>query len=211
MRVSPARAGFGLIAALVVVALAVQIPLTADNGDEFFTSSGARIVNLFFYFTIMSNLLVAGVSAALAIDPERQGRTLDVLRLAGLICIVVTGAVYWSMLAADNPTEGIVVLTDYAFHLVVPLLTVAGWALYGPRRRIDSGVVARSLAVPAAWLAVVLVRGAIIDWYPYPFIDVVAEGYLATAINCVVIALAFAALGFAAMGIDRRLPIRTGR
>jgi hypothetical protein len=28
------------------------------------------------------------------------------------------------------------------------------------------------LAYPAAWLGYTLIRGASVDWYPYPFVDV---------------------------------------
>jgi hypothetical protein len=55
-------------------------------------------------------------------------------------------------------------------------------------------------------LAFTLVRGAAIDWYPYPFVDVVAHGYARVAINCLVVAVLFVGLGFGALALDRRLP-----
>ena len=63
-----------------------------------------------------------------------------------------------------------------------------------------------SAIYPLAWLAFTLVRGAVIDWYPYPFVDVVAHGYARVAINCLVVAVLFVGLGFGALALDRRLP-----
>ena len=63
---------------------------------------------------------------------------------------------------------------------------------------------------PLAWLAFTLVRGALIGWYPYPFVDVTTLGYGAVAVNSVLITLLFLALSAAAFGVDR-LVLRTAR
>jgi hypothetical protein len=61
---------------------------------------------------------------------------------------------------------------------------------------------------PLAWLAFTLIRGAFLDWYPYPFIDVVANGYGKVSLNCVFIALFFVALAAGATALDRLLSRR---
>jgi hypothetical protein len=55
-----------------------------------------------------------------------------------------------------------------------------------------------SLIFPVLWLAFTLVRGAVIHWYPYPFIDVTRLGYPKAALNCVWVAALF--LGLAVPG-----------
>ena len=62
--------------------------------------------------------------------------------------------------------------------------------------------------VPVAWLAGTLVRGAAIDWYPYPFVDVTDLGYLPVAANVVLITALFVGLAFGARWLDSRLPSR---
>jgi hypothetical protein len=51
-----------------------------------------------------------------------------------------------------------------------------------------------------------LVRGALIGWYPYPFIDVTRLGYVRITLNCCLIALLFGGLTAAAALLDARLP-----
>ena len=64
--------------------------------------------------------------------------------------------------------------------------------------------------LPVGWLVYTLVRGEIVDWYPYPFTDVGEHGYGIVLLNCVGISAVMLALAFAAMWIDRRLPGRDG-
>ncbi len=58
------------------------------------------------------------------------------------------------------------------------------------------------------WLVVVLIHGAIIERYPYPFIDVLDIGYGGTAAYIAGITVIYLALAFAAMGLDRALARR---
>jgi hypothetical protein len=49
-------------------------------------------------------------------------------------------------------------------------------------------------------------RGAVIGWYPYPFIDVTRLGYAKVTLNCVWVALLLLGLAAVAVTADRRLP-----
>jgi hypothetical protein len=46
------------------------------------------------------------------------------------------------------------------------------------------------LAFPVVFAVYSLIRGPIVQWYPYPFLDPRAHGYLHVAAECFVIALA---------------------
>jgi hypothetical protein len=50
------------------------------------------------------------------------------------------------------------------------------------------------------WVGYTLIRGAITGWYPYPFVDVTAHGYLYVAFSCAAIAVLMLGLG------DTRVP-----
>ncbi|HYQ74428.1 MAG TPA: hypothetical protein VER05_04735, partial [Cellulomonas sp.] len=79
------------LAAVGGVALEVARALTEGPGDAGTVSE--RLVRLFSYFTIQSNLLVLVASALLAARPARSGRVMAVLHLDALLCIAVTGVV----------------------------------------------------------------------------------------------------------------------
>ncbi|MCE3554341.1 Pr6Pr family membrane protein [Pseudonocardia sp. RS11V-5] len=203
-----ARPWFGLVAAFALLGVVLQVVATAVHSGPYsiFTSTGARVANVFAFFTILSNLLVGIVHVRLAADPERDSRAMRVLLLDAVVAIAVTGIVYNLVLAQTANPQGLHEVADVLCHMITPLLAVLGWLLFGPRGLVDRNVVLLSAVYPLAWLAFTLVRGAVIDWYPYPFLDVVAHGYARVAINCLVVALLFVGLGFGALALDRRLP-----
>jgi hypothetical protein len=203
-----ARVWFAVGAVLVLVALGIQIPITAAHGGGFFTTPAGRVGNLFTFFTILSNLLVAVTNAALALRPDARSTLLRVARFDAVLAITVTGVVYHLLLAGLYHLRGAEEVANQLFHTVTPLLTVVGWLLFGPRGLVDRRVVALAVLCPLAWLAFTLVRGAAIGWYPDPFVDVGALGYGRVAVNCAGITLLFVAVAVAYAGIDRLLARR---
>jgi hypothetical protein len=193
----------------VLTALVIQVPITAGAVEGFFDTPAARVVNLFLFFTILSNVLAGVTAAALALAPPRTDRPAGLLgrvaRFDAVLAVTVTAAVYHTLLASLYHLVGAEAFADQLFHTVVPAMTVLGWLLFGPRDEVDRRVVAWSLAYPLAWLAMALVRGAIIGWYPYPFVDVLELGYGRVAVNAVGVTLLFLVLAAAYAGLDRLL------
>jgi uncharacterized membrane protein len=182
-----ARGWHGLTAVLVLAGLVVQCVIAirvagSPPAHAVGTLAGAalpvRLLRVFSFFTIQSNVLVGLTSAQLALRPDRDGRVWRVLRLDGLVGIAVTGIVYSTVLARIHEPKGWEqVSTNFVFHYAVPVLAVLGWLLFGPRPRIDARVVAWSLVWPLAWFAYTLVHGRVSKWYPYPFVDAATHGY----------------------------------
>jgi hypothetical protein len=66
------------------------------------------------------------------------------------------------------------------------------------------------LIFPLAWLAFTLIRGAVDDWYPYPFLDPNNGGYRSVAYHVIVILAGFVVIAgiivaVGDVGRDRRL------
>lgn len=101
--------------------------------------------------------------------------------------------------------DGADLLADKLLHMVVPVLAVIGWVAFGPRERATRQDLAPFLVVPVAWLVYTLIRGAIVDWYPYPFIDVVEHGYGVVLLNALGISCFLVGMAFLAFALDRRL------
>lgn len=207
-----ARAWRGATAVVVVAALVIQVPITAAAVDGFFTTPTARVVNLFLFFTILSNVLVGVTAVGLAVAPPGPGRPARlvgrVARVDAVLAISVTAAVYHTLLAPTYDKVGAEAFANQLFHSVVPAMAVLGWLVLGPRGEVDRRVVLLSLAYPLAWLVMALVRGAVIDWYPYPFLDVLALGYGRVAFDAAGITLLFLVLATAFAALDRVLTRR---
>lgn len=208
------RVWHGVIAVVVIAALLIQIGIAIDApavpyahavGTLRGTDTVGRVVRVLSFFTIQSNIISAVVAAQLALQPDRDGRFWRILRLAGLVGITVTGIVYSTVLSKVHQPHGWAeTTTNFVFHYLTPVGIVVGWLLFGPRRRIDLHATL-ALAWPCLWAAFTLLHGAIDDWYPYPFVDVVTHGYAVVLLNsAVVVAVLGAVTALFAWG-DRAL------
>jgi hypothetical protein len=167
---------------------------------------GERVIRFFGYFTILSNLLVAGTSWAVALSrAPLESRLRRVLYVDALIGIAVTGIVHWVLLRPLLSLDGADWWADKALHVGVPLLAVAAWLAVGLRGRVRSGEVGWAVIPPVLWLVYTLVRGAATDFYPYPFLDADARGYPAVLATCAGVAGLFLVLAWGAAKLDRRL------
>ncbi|MFI9814425.1 Pr6Pr family membrane protein [Saccharothrix variisporea] len=197
------RGWFGVTALVVLVGLVVQIVVTAGISTGRFPGLGSRLFNLFCYFTIQSNVLVLVTSALLAVRPDRPSTLFRTLRLDGVLAIAVTGLVFHTVLKGLHELTGAAAFADFLLHTTSPVLCVVGWLAFGPRGAITGRVIGWSVVFPLAWLAFTLVRGAIIDWYPYPFVDVTELGYGRVLLNCTAVAVLFLGLAAGALWVDR--------
>jgi hypothetical protein len=165
-----------------------------------------RLVRFASFMTIWFNVIVAGTCAVLMVDPDHDGRVWRALRLDGVVIAGVGAVVHWFLLRPLLQLSGLDYLADKLLHIAVPVLALLGWIVFGPRQRVAPRDVGTFLIVPLIWLAYTLVRGMIVHWYPYPFLNVDQHGY--AFVSAVALALAAALLGLAtaAMWLDRRLP-----
>ncbi|MCO5398706.1 Pr6Pr family membrane protein [Ralstonia soli] len=207
------RAWHALLAAVICAALVAQIALIVAGGTDAnsghvdgHVSLAARLVRLFSYFTIQSNLLVAAAAATFAIDPARDGTWWRVLRLDALLGIATTGLVFAIVLAPILHLQGLAAVVSDAFHVASPCMALLGWLLFGPRPRIGWQTVALSLLWPATWLAYTFIHGALTGWYPYPFLNAAAIGYSAALRNTAVVLAGAGVFVLVLRALDRWLP-----
>jgi hypothetical protein len=187
-----ARPWFAATAACAFAGVLIGAFVASNNtpaaGSPFQTGV-ARAFNSLTFFTIVSNLLVLAACLLLAIRPQRESTAFDVLRVTSLVAIAVTGIVYHAVLAQLLDLKSWSIVQSELSHTITPVMAVAGWLIWGPRKAVSAKVVWLSLIFPALWVAFTLIRGAVIDWYPYPFINVSQLGYAHVALNCVWVAL----------------------
>ncbi len=147
----------------------------------------ATVGNFFSFFTIQSNLLAAGVLLWLAVrgsdgHGRQQGRV-DLIRGAATLYMATTGIVYGLLLSGyQEALQTTVPWVDTALHRVMPVVMVIDWLADPPETRLNVRQALPWLAFPGLYLVYSLIRGPIVDWYPYPFIDPRnAGGYPAVA------------------------------
>lgn len=202
-----ARPWFAVTALCVVAGIVIQLVVSATTETFFGGSAVNRALNVFAFFTIQSNILVGAVCLLLALRVDRTSTVFAVFRLTSLVAITVTFIVFHVALSGLLDLDTWAQTANQLQHTVVPVLAVVGWIAFGPRGLIQRRVVLLSTVFPLLWMVFTAVRGPLSsDWYPYPFVDVHALGYLRVAINAVWIALLFVAIAAGAGFVDRRLP-----
>ncbi|MEU8232036.1 Pr6Pr family membrane protein [Actinoplanes sp. NPDC048967] len=173
------------------------------------TAAGpATVTGLLPFFTIQSNVAY-GVFAAWAAFRGRD--TPAALKGAVTLYVAITGLVYHLVLT--NPASGFAVdpvhrdlpeaIGNQLLHTVVPLLAVLDWLVFDERGRFRWRHALYWLAFPLGYLAFALIRGLVVDKYPYPFIDVNELGYDGVSISSAGFAVAFWILGLLFVAIDR--------
>lgn len=197
---------FGATAVAVAAGLVIQLLVVATAASSRWGSVGARLFNVFCYFTIQSNVLVGIGCLLLWLRVERDSAGFAVLRMIGLVGITITGIVYHVAIARLVEFDGWGLVADQLTHTVVPILAVAGWLLYGPRGLAGWRTVFLALGFPAGWIVFTLLRGPIVRWYPYHFIDVTSLGYGKVAANSVWIAILYLGVSAGYRALDLRLP-----
>jgi hypothetical protein len=186
-----------------------MIAVAAAIAGVVLTAAGpATVTGLLPYFTIQSTIAY-GIFAAWAASRGRD--TPPALKGAVTLYVVITGLVYHLVLT--NPASGFAVgpverslpeaIGNQLLHTVVPLLAVLDWLLFDERGRFRWRHALYWLAFPLGYLAFALVRGLVVDKYPYPFINVNELGYAGVSVSSLVFAVAFWVLGLAFVAIDR--------
>jgi len=201
-----ARLLHGAVALAALAGIGLEVGAAVTGGPGIAPTQTERFVRLFSYFTIDSNLLIACVSLLLAFRPAHDGPLFRVLRLTALLCIAVTGVVFHTVLTGLRELTPSGQLANFLLHTAAPGLAVLGWLLAGPRPRTDRGTIARAVLLPLAWIVYTFVRGAFVDWYPYPFMDVGKLGFARAALNSGLVALVFIVMAFGLRLLEKKLP-----
>lgn len=197
-------------AAGIVAAVVAQLARSIENTTEAGGDVGALLVNFFSFFTIESNLLgaaslLAGAVLLLAGRSETVGFT--VFRLVAVTYMTVTLIVYNLLLRGIELPQGQTVpWSNEILHVVGPLVVIIDWLFAPGRNRLPWSRVWAVVVFPVLWAAYTLIRGPIVGWYPYPFLnpDNSENGYLSVAFYVVLIAAVMVGVGAAAIWVTRR-------
>jgi hypothetical protein len=211
-----ARAWHALTFAVAAGAVILQLVLVVQGHQHFGDSEpaieavgtpglGTRLSRFVSYLTIWSNVLGAAIAFTLVLDPQRDGKIWRALRLDAVVILFGGGLVHWFFLRPLLDLSGADLVADRLLHIVVPILVVIGWIAFGPRNRITTGDLGRFLIVPLAWFVYTLIRGAFVDWYPYPFVDVTEHGYPTVVLTALAIGAVLAVLALLCRLSDRYL------
>lgn len=170
--------------------------------------SGGSLGNFFSYFTIQSNLIGAATLVLLfyyRIKKSERLDNLDLLRFGSTLFLTITGVIYYLLLR--DVSEVTDVWVNWIFHYIVPVYLLMDWLIIRPKNSITLKKSLLWLLFPIVYFIYSLIRGVIINWYPYPFIDVNDLGYARVMINAGFITL-FAVASIIVLNLISRISIK---
>jgi hypothetical protein len=174
----------GLLALAALTAIGYDV--TAGPG----VSDG----DYFSYFTVLSNLFATAMLLHGALRPAHtRSPTVELLRGAAVVYILTTGIVYLFLLSGHAPAYPWV---NAILHYLMPIAVTLDWLLDPPRMRLDpKRTLVMWMAFPLLYVLYTLVRGAIVSWYPYFFVNPHRSGgYLLVAGDSLAVGIGIAAL-----------------
>ena len=166
------------------------------------------VANFFSYFTIQCNLLIAiSLTCAVLMPRSAPGKFFSQLSVQTAIAlyIFIVALVYNVVLRRLHHWEGLQWWVDNMLHVVIPVLYLVYWFLFR-----SPGVIARKDSVkwiifPAAYLVYTLIRGSMVEWYPYPFLNALHMGYQRVLLSIAVIMSIFLVAGMILIAFTRSM------
>lgn len=201
-----ARHWTGAAACLGWFGLAIQLYLVLWARWQDQASLLGGLVNLFGFFTVLSNVLVATVLTQAVFGRESAARRFWLSPWVGsgvLVSIVFVAVAYSLLLRHLWQPEGWQWLADGLLHDVMPALFAVYWWLRVEKGALRLRHLAAWLLYPLGYFGYALLRGHWVGFYPYPFIDVATLGYPQVVRNALAMLGAFIVLGVCVIGLDR--------
>jgi hypothetical protein len=177
--------------------LAIILQLYLTNGSFF---------NFISYFTILSNILVAGsLTFSLFLSKTSPGKYFSSVKVQSAIAlyIFIVGLVYNLILRGIWSPTGWQLVVDNLLHVAVPILYVVYWLIYVPKGILNWADGLIWAYFPLVYLIYSLIRGHFVGWYPYPFLDVNKIGYQKVLTNSGLMVIAFFAVGLILIAFNK--------
>lgn len=173
--------------------------------------NGFSWVSYFSFFTILSNVcaVVVLLAGAWPRTSVRDSWAFGFLRGAVTLYMVITGIV--AELLLRGLEGGGPAWINEVVHRVMPVVVLLDWLLMPPARRIGVRRAMVWLIIPVVYLTYSEVRGSVVHWYPYPFLDPRPHGVVHVVVYCVGVAVAFVAVAAAVALLGDALSRRRAR
>ena len=202
MKAAATWIGLVIGAAALILQVSLTIPARLANGD---TLIGA-VIFFFTFYTILTNLMLVLIyvsdlwpreSLSWWRSPVTRGMMAATITLVGLF--------YHFFLAGTWNPQGWFKVADVALHYVTPIIYVLWWVLFTWHGKLKFGDIPIMLLPSTIWLIYAMIRGAIVNEYPYPILEAHKLGYGTVAINVLMVLVGVTVLCAIVVAVDKAL------
>lgn len=134
------------------------------------------IVNFFTYFTVLSGIaaiIVLFIAGATALRRPEDPAWLDMARAMITTYALVSGVVYAIIVMQSASVHYSIAVpwSSQILHFWIPSLALLDWIVDPYKARVPWRYLGWVIVFPVLWLIFTLIRGPIVGWYPYFFLD----------------------------------------
>lgn len=168
--------------------------------------------NVISYFTILCNLLITvSLTFSILFPLTKLGIFFSKLTVQTAITlyIFIVFIIYNTVLRGLLILSGWDLFLDNMLHVVIPILYILYWVIFIEKKKLQWKTGLYWMIFPAIYLVYSLIRGSVISWYPYPFLNAEKFGYDKIFINILLMMLVFFVSGFALIFINNKLEKRS--
>ena len=165
------------------------------------------VINFFSFFTILSNSLIAvSLTFNLILSKTKMGLFFSGISVQTAIAlyIIVVGLVYNLVLRGIVVQTGWHLIVNNILHVLNPILYILYWIFFSPKDKLNWKNGIYWTIFPVIYLVYSLIRGAIVNWYPYPFLNAGNIGYKKVFINITAMIVLFFIAGLLLIVINNK-------
>ena len=200
-----------LITALLgFVAVSIQFYFSFNRHMADGKSALYAINHFFSYFTILINTSVAlMLGSAVVFKKSKLSLWFLNPNVNGAFClyILVVGIIYYVLLNNTWKPIGAEYFASHTLHGFVPTMYTFIWYKYLRTSVLKFLDPLKWLVFPLVYFIYLLIRGTVVEKYPYFFVDPTKIGYVGVALYSIGILVFFFGLGSLLAWIDRKRPI----
>jgi hypothetical protein len=166
---------------LIIQNRTVGVPETLIRYISFFTISSNLLTTICFYYIIGN----PGPDAA---PFFARSKTIAAIT----VYMIIVGLVYNAVLRGQYPAmQGKAMIANELLHVAMPLLILIYWLVLAEKNTLEWKNIFLWLIYPLVYCIYTLIRGAIVHFYPYPFMNVDVWGLSAVLLHCLYVCIAF--------------------
>ena len=180
--------------------------------------------DFYVHFTNISNFLCIGVMFAELIQTAKKKEdsyvtVVPLLKFVGMLGILLTFLVFNILLAgaAGRDPQLNWRIGSLVFHVVLPIMYIVDWFLFYERKKCKWYYPIASIGFPLVYILFVLIQAVIMRFdtsvliigtqtpriYPYFFLNLETQGVDGVLMWILILLVAFVAVGFLFLGLDR--------
>ena len=188
-----------IIGMLALFGVSVQFIISINRAIAEDNSVSQVVINMLGYFTILTNTFAAAVLTTLGLLPNSKiGKVFSTPEVFG--CVVSSmlwvGIGFHLLLSDYWSPDGMEAVSNYLNHYIVPSSLLIIWLIFPPETQIPKRTPLLWEIYPVIYGAYIIIRGEIINKYPYPFFDINVIGYPKALWNGLVILLVILGIGY---------------